>query len=210
VIYAVQRASLGAANPDTWDATNVLEIKAESDLVATASASSVSLPIKEVPVSRPRETPAKEVVQEVCVTESLLSLWTQEQPHPAGVFKPISSVSSTIVPSVVRQEAIAETGGRENSAGVESGAQYLFNPKPVYPAESRKRKEQGTVILEVWVDVQGVPKEVVIKQSAGYRHLDEAALEAVKQWRFEPAQRNNVKIVSRVEIPVRFELLNSL
>jgi protein TonB len=48
--------------------------------------------------------------------------------------------------------------------------------------------------------------ELELGQSSGYALLDQAALEAVRTWRFRPARRGDEEIVSWVDIPVRFRL----
>ena len=68
-------------------------------------------------------------------------------------------------------------------------AAYLRNPPPAYPALSRRRGEKGTVVLRVHVSRQGAAEEVQARTSSGSAALDEAALEAVRQWRFVPARQ---------------------
>lgn len=66
-------------------------------------------------------------------------------------------------------------------------AAHLQNPAPVYPVLSRKRREQGTVILRLLVLVDGKVADISIHQSSGYPRLDESAVQAVKRWRYTPA-----------------------
>lgn len=62
-------------------------------------------------------------------------------------------------------------------------------PAPTYPLESLRAKEQGTVLLLIAVDPIGQVSAVTIQESSGYPRLDQAAVEAVKQfWYFGPAQ----------------------
>ena len=61
-------------------------------------------------------------------------------------------------------------------------------PAPAYPAESLRAQEQGTVRLLIAVDPTGKVSTVTIQESSGYHRLDQAAIEAVKQfWYFGPA-----------------------
>jgi protein TonB len=83
---------------------------------------------------------------------------------------------------------------------------YLRNPAPVYPASARRRHEEGLVILTVTVTTEGHAAGVTIKKSSGFKLLDEAALEAVENWEFEPARMGPVALESEVEVPIRFEL----
>lgn len=86
------------------------------------------------------------------------------------------------------------------------GVSYLQNPEPEYPRMSKRLGEQGRVLLHVVVDTAGNPTEVTLKKSSGHERLDEAAIEAVKGWRFIPAMRNKVALVAAVDVPVKFSL----
>lgn len=85
-------------------------------------------------------------------------------------------------------------------------ADYLHNPKPSYPAISRRNSEEGKVFLRVRVSAQGTALDVDIKQSSGFARLDEAAREAVGRWRFVPAKRGDEAVESSVVVPITFAL----
>lgn len=85
-------------------------------------------------------------------------------------------------------------------------ADYLHNPKPAYPALSRRLQEEGKVLLTVRVSPQGQAAEVSLRQGSGYPRLDQAALEAVARWRFVPARRGEQAVESVVSVPVVFML----
>lgn len=85
-------------------------------------------------------------------------------------------------------------------------ADYLQNPKPVYPPMSRRLGEEGKVILRVKVSREGHPLTVEIKQSSGYPRLDEAARNAVERWRFVPARQGDQAIEAAVLVPLNFTL----
>jgi protein TonB len=85
-------------------------------------------------------------------------------------------------------------------------ADYLSNPKPVYPVASRRLGEEGKVLLRVKVSPGGTPLLVEIRQSCGFGRLDEAARAAVLQWRFVPARRGEEPIESWVTVPISFSL----
>ena len=89
------------------------------------------------------------------------------------------------------------------------GAAYLSNPAPQYPRISRRLGEEGSVLLRVLVAQSGDANTVEVEKGSGSDRLDEAALEAVKKWKFIPAKRNNQPISAYVLVPIKFSLQNS-
>lgn len=85
-------------------------------------------------------------------------------------------------------------------------ARQQNNPAPAYPRVSRRRGEQGTVILAILILADGSVDEVRIKSSSGYSRLDQSAIQAVKQWRYEPARRGDRAIDFWYEQPIVFSL----
>lgn len=85
-------------------------------------------------------------------------------------------------------------------------ADYLDNPKPVYPHASRRLGEQGKVLLRVYVSAAGLAEKVEIKTGSGYARLDQAAGDAVSRWRFIPAHRGDQAIAAWVQVPITFQL----
>jgi len=87
-------------------------------------------------------------------------------------------------------------------------ATYLSNAAPRYPDAARRSGEQGTVTLRVHVARDGAASRVAVEKSSGSPHLDAAALEAVKAWRFAPARRGAEAIESWILVPIVFRLEN--
>lgn len=85
-------------------------------------------------------------------------------------------------------------------------AAYLSNPKPAYPMLSRRAGEEGRVMLRVMVEANGMPSKVDIEKSSGFPRLDEAALDAVKKWKFVPARRGTETVAESVVVPLSFRL----
>jgi protein TonB len=83
---------------------------------------------------------------------------------------------------------------------------YRRNPPPRYPRLARKRKYQGVVIFEVFVNRDGSVGDVKIFKSSGYAILDKTAMKSVKKWEFEPGRRGNDQLEMWVRVPVRFQL----
>lgn len=85
-------------------------------------------------------------------------------------------------------------------------ADYLHNPKPVYPMFSRRNGEEGKVQLRVRVGADGGALDVEVRQSSGFPRLDAAAREAALKWRFVPAKRGTEAVESWVGVPIVFSL----
>jgi protein TonB len=101
------------------------------------------------------------------------------------------------------------TGGGTGSDEALSGlARPLggYQVKPRYPESARRAGAQGITTLRVRVLENGRVGEVLVEQSAGFRDLDLAAMEAVKKWLFEPARRGKDPVSVWVNLPVKFEL----
>jgi len=87
-------------------------------------------------------------------------------------------------------------------------AAYLKNPPPAYPLSSRRRGEQGIVVLRVFVSAAGGAEKVEIRTSSGHERLDQAAHDAVRQWRFVPARQEEQPVAAWVLVPIRFAMEN--
>jgi periplasmic protein TonB len=85
-------------------------------------------------------------------------------------------------------------------------AAHLNNPAPVYPSISRRLGEQGCVQLDVYILADGSVGEIKLKRSSGFPRLDQAALEAVRNWRYQPARRGNEAIAFWYVQPLTFSL----
>lgn len=127
------------------------------------------------------------------------------------------STSTQAQQGVMTSESSLRTGppvaARESSDAPDAAAElpaysaaYLRNPKPDYPALSKRLGEQGVVTLRVYVDTAGNPQAVQLKASSGFGRLDHAAQDAVKRWRFTPAKRGDDAIAAWVLVPIRFSL----
>lgn len=83
---------------------------------------------------------------------------------------------------------------------------YLDNAPPAYPSISRRMREEGLVVLKVKVRADGTADAVLVQHPSGSARLDEAALAAVRRWKFVPAKRGDQAIESWVLVPIEFEL----
>ena len=121
---------------------------------------------------------------------------------------PVAPIQKQRVAATKPLAASTPAAARTAGAGQRTMAKpdYLRNPPPQYPAESRKLREQGVVLLKVAVTAAGRAAEVQLQRSSGYARLDEAALRAVRRWEFKPARVGVTAVACAVEVPVRFGL----
>lgn len=90
--------------------------------------------------------------------------------------------------------------------GVSTEAQATKSIAPAYPRLSRRKGEEGTVVLSVEISADGTPGNIQIVQSSGYRRLDAAALKAAQKTPFAPALRLGKAIPSTTELSFTFKL----
>ncbi len=83
---------------------------------------------------------------------------------------------------------------------------YLDNPAPVYPRLSKRLGEVGSVMLMVFVDTDGRPAKIDIQSSSRFERLDQAAIDAVRRWRFVAAKQGEKTIAAWVLVPIHFSL----
>lgn len=129
---------------------------------------------------------------------------------------PASAPVTAEPPPVAAAPVASATSGGSGSAGSDQGggdsvgarfdADYLQNPAPPYPPQSRRLGEEGKVVLRVRVSADGHAQEVEIKTSSGSNRLDESARKTVGQWKFVPATRGGAAVESWVLVPIVFKL----
>jgi protein TonB len=68
--------------------------------------------------------------------------------------------------------------------------------------------EAGRVVLNVQVSATGAAEQVSVRTSSGSERLDQAALKAVKQWKFIPARRGDEAVAAQVLVPITFKTEN--
>ena len=96
-------------------------------------------------------------------------------------------------------------GGVFRVGGGVSAPRAIYKPEPEYSTEARQAKHQGTVVVSLVVGADGQPRALRVARSLGMG-LDEKALEAVRQWRFEPAMKDGRPVAVAVDVEVTFHL----
>jgi protein TonB len=164
------------------------------------------VPIIEPPKPKPIVKP-KKVVEKILPIEKPVERLveaTTEPPKEEEVAQP--EIAPVLVAETTKAPEIAEPVVEEKIEPPRFGVSYLNNPSPDYPAASRRQGEQGRVLMKVLVSANGGAEDVQIEKSSGYDRLDNAALNAVKRWRFIPAKKNNQPLSAYVLVPVKFSL----
>lgn len=122
------------------------------------------------------------------------SFATATELPPAVVVKP---------PPAQAPVKAAVTGPVRVSQGVE-GAKLIFSPHPAYPPLAKATHSQGLVKLEAIIAADGSIRN--LKVVSGPPLLIDAALSAVRQWRYDPTLLNGVAVEVLTEIDITFTL----
>lgn len=77
--------------------------------------------------------------------------------------------------------------------------------QPHFPAEMRKARISGEAVVSLIVGSNGEVQDAIIARST-HREFESAALEAVRQWKFDPGQKAGRPVNTRVDLPVVFQL----
>jgi len=84
------------------------------------------------------------------------------------------------------------------------GLAVLHQVDPVYPEFARRARIQGPVVLLMTVDEQGQPIQVQVLE--GHPVFQEAATQAARQWRFEPARVDGRPVTASFRLTLKFSL----
>ena len=148
-----------------------------------------AIPEPESPPEIPAPPKAEEILkanqsEEVAAAQPTPELKKTEKKPAPQVPKTVSASKKTNIPQPV----------------------VILNTPPNYPETARRAGWEGRVTVRVEVSADGVPTSVTLGKSSGYGVLDQAALRAVKSWRFQPRRIEGVAMAGVVEVPVHFAL----
>lgn len=104
----------------------------------------------------------------------------------------------------------AGTGGGTGGGVYQPGAgidppTLVREVRPLYTDDARRQRIEGDVILEIVVRSDGSVGSIRVRRGLG-GGLDQRAIEAVRQWRFNPARRHGTPVDVAVEVAVEFKL----
>ncbi len=73
---------------------------------------------------------------------------------------------------------------------------------------ARREGYEGVVLVQAEILANGHVGQTIISKSSGYAILDQTAVKAVKDWKFEPAKKSGVPCKAWAELPIKFVISN--
>jgi TonB family protein len=86
------------------------------------------------------------------------------------------------------------------------GPRVVFQREPDYPEHARRTRDERTVSIGLVVGVDGQPHDIKVEASPG-RDFSKSAVEAVRQWRFEPALKDGQSVEMPIHVEMAFRLV---
>ena len=206
-VHELRQDALGVPVPFFQQRALEIEIVSELEPEVVSRPAPIVAMAAETPKPLPKPAPASLLPEnkstDLPVAERLPVVIDQPIISASPMPEPIVELETrTVSPSVqVKSENLV---AKSSDGG--TLANYLVNPKPAYPVEARRRREEGLVVLAVQVNREGFPSRIQIVQSSKFQLLDEAAVRAVNQWQFTPARIGQLAVVSQIEVPIYFKL----
>jgi TonB family protein len=99
---------------------------------------------------------------------------------------------------------IAASGSSSIVAQILTQPTKVKDVAPIYPEEARLGRIEGDVVIEAMVGVNGTVTDAKVVQSIPA--LDQAAIEAVRQWQYTPTQKDGVTVPVIMTVTVHFAL----
>ena len=128
-------------------------------------------------------------------------------PAAAGVANVSAAPSASIPAGTGNNPAVAPAAAPAPKVELPSSdAEYLNNPKPAYPAQSRRLMETGRVVVRVFIAADGQASQASIKQSSGFERLDQASMENALKWRYVPGKRDGLPQGMWFDVPFNWQL----
>jgi protein TonB len=151
-----------------------------------------------IPEPAPTPEPAPEEPAPTKPEEILTTTQSEEVAAPQPTPEP-KKVDKKPLPQRLTPVATAKTANVPQPV-------VIRNTPPIYPETARRAGWEGRVTVRVEVSADGLPISVALQKSSGYGVLDQAALRAVKSWRFQPRTMGGVAMAGTVDVPVNFTL----
>jgi protein TonB len=155
---------------------------------------------KPAPVSRAAPRPdVPELASESSRAEPAFEVAKAEKAPVAPAPASAAQATAPAAPAAAAPAAPVPSAPRFDAA-------YLDNPAPNYPPLSRRAREEGKVVLKVFVEASGLAAKLEVHSSSGFDRLDRSALSAVARWKFVPAKQGTEAVAAWVLVPIVFSL----
>lgn len=187
----------------------ILAVHAAGLYVALTFAPRIQQAVAQVPltaifVSQPEPTPRRELPKVSVVTPQPIV----QMPDLPLIEIPIDARPAARAITVPVQAALppAQQAEDRSTPKLVSVVEYVREPSPRYPPQSRRLREQGVVVLRVVIDERGEASSIEIETSSGHARLDDAARAAVLRAAFRPYVEDGEPRRALVLIPIEFAL----
>lgn len=171
--------------------------------------SRTTAPDAEVPCPTDLNVHRNRLAQERPPSEELTSTFDEELSVARTRVERVPTVKVLAEPVVRRASSDSQPSPASHAAdGADSVPAVVHNPSPQYPSDALRARRTGRVVLRVAIATDGSVTEASVYRSSGVRSLDQAALEAVRKWRFETRQSASAPL-RYAAVPIRFEIVES-
>lgn len=210
--------------------TSLIYLLLGAGLVLAGSAVHQAVPLPPLPTTRPYqiEIPGPPRVRLPEVRSTQPSRSGPLEANPTTPAPPLTATPPTEAPATLPTEnhvgdrpATATQPARSGRPGTEpasgpgqtgtaprdfgaTGLAILHQVEPIYPDFARHARIQGPVVLRLTVDAQGQPTLVEVLE--GHSAFHQAALQAARQWRFEPARVDGRPVAATFRLTLNFRL----
>jgi TonB family protein len=127
------------------------------------------------------------------------------KPVPVALNVEVNFQSDSKPDAIERPGGAAIAGARVTLPDGASAPVLIHSVYPEFTEEARKAKLMGVVLVNMTVDQQGRPQNVHVLRGVGHG-LDAKAVEAVKQYRFKPAMKDNKPVEEALNVEVNFQI----
>jgi protein TonB len=184
--------------------------RAEAHGVAAPQAAEVR---REAPAEKPQKVAAE---LRSAAPRTLAPPPTRAAPRPVEVAAAPAALAPAAAPArdtharAVAAAPLAQATAAPRREVFRSKPRFLTPPRPpIYPAQAKRRNQQGVVLVEVRLDEYGKLVELKLLRSSGVASLDRSALDAVAGWSFRAEIEDGQTVPSRVHIPIEFAITAS-
>ncbi|MDX6288798.1 MAG: periplasmic protein TonB, partial [Blastocatellia bacterium] len=134
-----------------------------------------------------------------------MAQWEKDRPADEARMKEvrekIAEMEKLYTPE--REREVEKTIAEMQKVDVDRKARVIYHVEPEYTPDAREKKIEGTVVLTLTIDHEGLPQNIQVKKSL-YPSLDQSAIEAARRMRFEPAIKNGQPVSVFISVEFNF------